>query len=302
VSAQIPLQAEMALALVRGISTVRLADNQQCGSKAARIGELSSRGYSVPASLILPVAAYERVTAQPRLEVLVRQFALESAVATPIRLLTMEQEMATAFEESTLPREIDDEIQSWIAAHGEAFAVRSSACQEDLRGASFAGLYSSFLDIQPQHVPRAVLRCFGSLFTARAAFYRRRKQIAAMGKMAVIIQEMVRGQYGGVVLTRSPRNPQTLLIECSPSGSDAVVSGQTSPSRFSLNRQTLEPEEVWDRHGLPLACALAVAREALAVEAEFGESQDIEYSVLNQTVCILQARPANAENHSCHDC
>lgn len=286
------------LPLVRALSTIRRADAQLWGSKAACIGELSWRGYSVPPFLVLPVEVYETVIVHCRLKEFVLQLSRESAVAKPARLLAIESEIAEAFEQAEMPEQIQEQTQAWIAAHGDTFAVRSSALYEDLLGSSFAGLYNSFLDVRPEHISRAVLRCYASLFTARAALYRRRKQLAEPGEMAVIIQEMVRGVHGGVVWTRNPRNPETLLIECAGGGADPVVSGQVSPGRFTVNRETLQVEEARDYDGISRAGICAVAREAMAIEAEFGGPQDIEYVMANNTVYILQARPAKAGTYT----
>ena len=278
--------------LVRPLSSVHLADAPACGRKAACLGELSARGYTVPASLVVPTAASAAVAAACGLEELLQQCAEESTMAPPARLQDIEQEIAAAFERVEMPDELADQLQAWTSAHGERFAVRSSGTSEDLRGASFAGLYQSFLDVSEEHVPRAVLRCLASLFTARAAIYRRRKGLAHLGSMAVIVQRMVHGEHGGVVFTQAPRRPSAVLLECA-AGADDVVSGRVTPSRFYLNRDTLHVEEALDRAGFDILSIRAVARVARAIEAEFGVAQDIEYVVARRIVYILQARPAS---------
>lgn len=42
------------------------------------------------------------------------------------------------------------------------YAVRSSAAAEDLPGASYAGMYESYLDVPGGDLPSAIIGCFGS--------------------------------------------------------------------------------------------------------------------------------------------
>src|SRR5690349_16779079 len=53
----------------------------------------------------------------------------------------------------------DDELVAAAARLGKSVAARSSAVAEDLAGASFAGLYESYLYVHPDEVPAAVRRC-----------------------------------------------------------------------------------------------------------------------------------------------
>jgi pyruvate,water dikinase len=171
------------------------------------------------------------------------------------------------------------------------FAVRSSATNEDLPGTSFAGQYRSFLHVERPNVSRMVVRCFASLFGAGAALYRRRRHGADMGRMAVLVQEMVESDHAGVVFTQAPNRPAQLLIECAPGLGEHVVSGSVSPNRYYLNRTTVTIEAMRERWPLDLDQVRQVAREALAIEREFGGAQDVEYGVREGAVYILQARP-----------
>ena len=70
--------------------------------------------------------------------------------------------------------EADDAVLvAAAAAVADRLAVRSSAVAEDLAGASFAGMYESYLDVPPDRVPEAVRRCRQSADTARVAAYGR---------------------------------------------------------------------------------------------------------------------------------
>jgi phosphoenolpyruvate synthase/pyruvate phosphate dikinase len=283
-----------ALAL-RTLSRIRRVDAPEYGRKAACLGELSSRGYLVPSCVVLPTSVYQDFVLQNRLAGLVADRAEESRAASPARLVDIEREMSAAFAAAELHVPIQAQIHAWTSRRrADAFAVRSSATDEDRRCGSFAGQYRSFLNIDSTGVPHAVVRCFASLFGAAAALYRRRKNVSRVGAMAVIVQEMLRSDHAGVIFTQSPRRPGTLLVECAPGSAEDVVSGTVSPNRYYLNRTTLRVEDSCERHRLDFASVSAAARQALAIEADFGGAQDVEYGVVGNAVHIFQARPVNA--------
>jgi pyruvate,water dikinase len=57
-------------------------------------------------------------------------------------------------------------------------AVRSSATAEDLADASFAGQQDTYLNIKGnEEILESVKKCFASLFTSRATYYRNKKDL-----------------------------------------------------------------------------------------------------------------------------
>ena len=57
-----------------------------------------------------------------------------------------------------------------------ALAVRSSSAAEDLAGASYAGLYESFLDVDRDQLAEAVRRCWESATSQRVTTYQQHHQ------------------------------------------------------------------------------------------------------------------------------
>ncbi len=281
--------------MLQELQDIRRASAPECGTKAACLGELTSLGYLVPPGLVVSTRAYESFLRGSSLHDVARALSEESLTASPARLVAIQDEIARAFAGAALDAGLVAQIRRWMDRFDAGvFAVRSSATNEDLPGASFAGQYDSFLNVDPARVPQAVIGCFASLFNARAALYRRRKNMPGMGAMAVLVQPMVASDHGGVVFTRAPRRDHAMLIECAPGGNDGVVGGRATPNRYYLDRATLRVEESSERHAIDWACVRAAADQALAIEAVFARAQDVEYAVARNTIHILQARPAKA--------
>jgi pyruvate,water dikinase len=274
------------------LATIRRADSARCGCKAAALGELHALGYQVPPSVVVPIEVGQALARAARLDALIEARLAESVTAAPARLLEIEGELAAAWAPLRLPARLREELARWTAASGSGtFAVRSSGTHEDLPGATFAGQYASFLDVDADAVPAAVLGCFASLFSARAAMYRRRKGITEPGAMAVLIQPMIHGDHAGVVFTQAPRRTALLVVECTPGCGEGVVSGTASTNRYYLDRSTLAVVEARERVPVDRADIVALARLGLAIEASFGAPQDIEYTARGRDVHVLQARP-----------
>ena len=278
---------------IETLADLRRSDAERCGNKAASLGELSFLGFRVPPAVVVLTSIYEQCRAEWGLETFIRDREVESLGAPVERLLDIEREVDAAFELRELAQSVRQELTDWMRGCGSStYAVRSSGTQEDLGGASFAGQYESYLDVPPADVPRAICRCFASLFTARAALYRRRKHCAAVGSMAVIVQQMIRSEHAGVVFTRAPGRPDALLIECAPGLGERVVSGDIAPSRYYVDRSSFAVRDCVERHHLDRECIRDVARVALGIERRLDGAQDIEYGVSDGVLFILQARPA----------
>jgi pyruvate,water dikinase len=275
---------------LKPIAALSRADRCVYGSKATALGELTRAGFSVPDGVALPMSVFDAVVDGAGLSERVRLYESDAASATPRELIALETTMTGLFEGAALS-EPDTVALAAFAEEGTTFAVRSSAANEDLEGATFAGQYVSFLNVPPHLLVSRVLQCFASLFGARAALYRRRKRIEGVGRMGVIVQQMVQASHSGIVFTKAPRHPGKLLLECGLGLCDAIVSGQLAPSRYYIDRSTLEIDTAQETFSLSDSDIRRITQKALVIEALMGHPQDIEYSILNDDLLVLQARP-----------
>jgi phosphoenolpyruvate synthase/pyruvate phosphate dikinase len=274
---------------------LRRTDAQQYGGKAATLGDVQRCGFAVPQSLAVPIAAYTDFVHDNQLDDVVAARAEESAAATPARLSEIEDEIGTRFGAAVVRPTLQEQVLSWAARCGiTTLAVRSSATNEDLEGATFAGQYHSCLNVPRSSLSEAIRRCFASLFSARAGLYRRRKQIHGIGAMAILIQEMLSTDRAGVVFTRAPHHPDQMLLEVVSGLCEGAVSGTVSPNRYYLDRETLTVRRASERQECDMAQVRTVARQAMALEVQLGGPQDIEFGLVNGAIYILQARPVAA--------
>ena len=178
-------------------------------------------------------------------------------------------------------------------------AVRSSAVAEDGAGASFAGLHDTELGLCADDVAPAVLRCWASLWSARALAYRARRSLPAdPGVMAVVIQALVPADAAAVAFTRHPvtRRANQLLVNAVPGLGEAMVSGTVTPDTIVIDKASGAVVE-FTLGDAPTGRAIRdgvldeLVRLCLAVESSFGAPVDIEAAHAHDGWYLLQARP-----------
>ena len=214
------------------------------GGKAVGLGALLNEGLQVPPGFVVTTDAYRESVVWP---------GLASEVA---RMLDGADTVAAQHDASERIRamfdrvEMSDTVSTEIAlayrrmGGGEPIpvAVRSSATAEDLAGASFAGQQETYLWIRGEDaVVRAVMRCWGSLFTPQAIAYRAHFEVPMRDlAMAVVVQRMVPAVAAGVMITLDPVNGDRsqVTIESSVGLGLAVVGGEVTPDRFAVDKVT----------------------------------------------------------------
>ncbi|WP_245854565.1 PEP/pyruvate-binding domain-containing protein [Micromonospora wenchangensis] len=185
-----------------------------------------------------------------------------------------------------------DEVRAAYARLGGGpVAVRSSATDEDLPDASFAGQHDTVLDVEGEaDLLVAIGTCWRSLHGSRAAAYRQAHGTdPADVRMAVVVQRMVAPVRAGVLHTANPvtGNRTEMLVEVGPG--TAVVDGSAGVTRVVLADQAgsdgERPDPGW-RDEL-----WAAGRR---VQAHFGVPQDVEWATDHDgTLWLLQSRPVS---------
>lgn len=168
-------------------------------------------------------------------------------------------------------------------------AVRSSCTAEDLPGISFAGIYTTTLNVRSvDEGIAAIKKVWASAQSPRAQEYCHEMKIAT-GDMAVIIQHQLNPEISGVMVTQSPFSVSEVMIECCTGLGDKLVSGAVSPMRYRIR-----DGKIIEQKGSGLLTPEQLS-ELLAkgkrIERILGTAQDIEWALEGGRLYILQARP-----------
>ena len=165
-------------------------------------------------------------------------------------------------------------------ANEKLYAVRSSATSEDGDDKSFAGMFLTKLNVEPQDVRDAILEVRASASNNRVQSYDNEDQ-----KVDVIVMEMVDARISGVLFSVNPVDGSNEMLVEYQDGVGGVVDG-TGESTM----------ETWDRGDtLTHLWQTELRKEAIALEGLFAKPVDIEWAVDNEeNLWILQVRPITA--------
>ena len=148
---------------------------------------------------------------------------------------------------AAVPKDIESEIKKHFKKLGAKFVVvRSSATAEDSSSAAWAGQLDTFLNTTENTLLENVKRCWASLFTPRAIFYRFEKELHKTKiSVAVVVQKMVESEVSGIAFSVHPvtEDRNQLIIEAGFGLGEAIVSGQITPDSYVVEKN---PQRIID--------------------------------------------------------
>ncbi|MDO8642765.1 MAG: PEP/pyruvate-binding domain-containing protein [Candidatus Woesearchaeota archaeon] len=305
--------------LIKQLKELNKNEIATAGGKGASLGEMFNAGMPVPDGFVVTALAYKHFMDSNKLLEGIHERLAVLDVEDSRALDIIAQEIQRIIIAAEIPKHLAQEIKKEYKKMGGFVAVRSSATAEDLPEASFAGQQSTFLNIKGENeVVDAVKKCFASLFTARAIYYRNKNNFEHEKVLiAVVVQKMVEAAKAGVIFTANPvtNDRSEMIIEGAFGLGESVVGGEITPDNFiidkkngSVKQRTIN-EQTWGYfrvdgetvkkdidYGSETVLAdhelNALWQLAKKIEAHYNYPQDIEWAVgEDKKIYILQSRP-----------
>jgi phosphohistidine swiveling domain-containing protein len=287
-----------------------LVNTDEIGGKSSSLLILSER-FNVPSGIILTTGTFDEYLEQNGLLKI-----LEKNQKGKSKLKDLNKALSnSAIPEITLKsleRRLDE-----LGMIGHPLIVRSSATAEDSETASFAGRFRTVINVNGiEQVAKAIKEVYDSAYSPEVISYCHEVGIPLKKiKMAVVIQKLIIGSYSGVMFTRDPVNlADKTIIEAISGLNEGMVSGKITPSRFVFDNKDHRIESsdyvlqnkifvpdancgtrISDLNSgsvrrLPKAILYKLAEMGLEIEKTFGLPQDIEWTVKDGKIYILQSR------------
>ncbi|WP_461865378.1 phosphoenolpyruvate synthase [Thermococcus sp.] len=312
------------------------------GGKGANLGEMTQLGIPVPPGFCVTAEAYKYFVENVKVEDgrTLQEWIMEVISKTNVddskELLENTAKIREKITSMEMPKEIADEILDAYHKLSQRFnkdavyvAVRSSATAEDLPDASFAGQQETYLDVYgDEDVLKNVQKCWASLWTARATFYRAKQGFDHRRVyLSAVVQKMVNSETSGVMFTANPvtNDRSEIMINAAWGLGEAVVSGAVSPDEYIVKKGTWEIKEKYiakkevmyvrnpetgkgtvlvkvadflgpewvEKQVLTEEQIIEVAKMGAKIEEHYGWPQDIEwaYDKDDGKLYIVQSRP-----------
>ncbi|MCS7093725.1 MAG: phosphoenolpyruvate synthase [Candidatus Aenigmarchaeota archaeon] len=323
---------------IKWLNELSKNDINLVGGKAANLGEMYNAKLPVPNAFVITAPAYKHFIEKNNLMKKIKEILKNTDFNSPENLESSTKKIRELITNSKIPEEIENEIIEAYKKLSKEFgkeeisvAIRSSATAEDIPGASFAGLQLTLLNIKGvEEVLDGVKKCWASLFTPRATFYRQQKgfkhekvyiAVIVQKQLGVLIRsEYEKGKYkAGVGFTIHPSTGEKdkIVIESSYGQGESVVSGSVNPDtiiiqkdsgkvieynvgrkekmRITTEKGELEeietPEDLRKRISLSEDEIKQLWELATKLEEHYHFPQDFEWVSENGKIYLVQSRP-----------
>jgi pyruvate,water dikinase len=242
--------------LVLWFEDVRNVDVSIVGGKNASLGEMINSGLPVPPGFAVTAFSYERYIEEKKIAEQIYKIIKETVTNPndPKQYDVASKKIRELIEKTDMPKDMENaireaykELNKRLELKDTFVAVRSSATAEDLPDASFAGQQETYLNVKgADDLIDKVRKCWSSLFTPRAIFYRNEKGFPHEKVfISVGVQKMVNSRCAGVMFTINPvsGDRDEIVIEGNFGLGETVVSGAVNPDDFIIDKNTMQIKE-----------------------------------------------------------
>lgn len=295
---------------------------KQAGGKGASLGEMKGAGFSIPNGFVVSANAFEQYLEDTDLSVEIKS-ALGKVNAEDMESVERASEVIRhLIKRTNMNLDVEKAILTEFGNLKARFvAVRSSATAEDSKIDSWAGELESYLNTTEKTLIENVKKCWMSLFTPRAIFYRFARKLEKQKiSVAVVVQEMVESEISGVAFSVHPvtKDHNQMIIEAGFGLGEAIVLGKITPDSYVVNKDDGEivdinvseqekmvvkggdngnikdisvPSSKKNRQKLNNKEIVHLSRIVKKIEQHYSSPQDVEWAYKGGEFYIVQSRP-----------
>lgn len=305
---------------IKTFSELSKKDVAIAGGKGASLGEMTRAGLPVPPGFVVLAGAFDRFIEETEIDADIEAILKKvnhkdvnsvDKASAEIRDLVLEEKM---------PLDLQKDILAYFKKLGAQFvAVRSSATAEDSSVASWAGELETYLNVTEKNVIASVKKCWSSLFTPRAIFYRFEKKMhKTKVSVAVVVQKMVQSEVSGISFTVHPvtKDKNQMVVEAGFGLGEAIVGGMITPDTYIIHKDNFSildinvseqtfaiiktpkgninkklSKSAGNKQKLTGKQIVEIARICKNIEQHYKKPQDIEWAFEDGKFYITQSRP-----------
>lgn len=305
---------------IKLFSEISKKDVAIAGGKGASLGEMTKAGLPVPPGFVVLASTFDQFLAETDLDMEIEAMLKKVNHKDINSVDKASAEIQEIILDAKMPQDLQKQILAEFKSLGAKFvAVRSSATAEDSKVASWAGELDTYLNITEKQVAANVKKCWASLFTPRAIFYRFEKKLHKHAvSVAVVVQKMVQSEVSGICFTVHPvtKDKNQMVIEAGFGLGEAIVGGLVTPDTYVLHKNNYSILDInvseqnfaivrsakgnihknlskaaGGRQKLTGKQITELAKICLHIEKHYRHPQDIEWAFEKNKFYITQSRP-----------
>ena len=316
--------------MIKTFAQIGMGDAGIAGGKGASLGEMTLRFCSrqaqdkciIPPGFVVLAESFEKFLDEADLRVEVESELNDVGKDKMHTVERASERIQDLIHRAKMPEDIAGEIEkSFAKLDAEYVAVRSSATAEDSQSAAWAGQLDTYLNTTKDALLRNVQRCWASLFTPRAIFYRMEQGLKdAHVSVAVVVQKMIQSEVSGIAFSVHPvtEDRDQIIIEAGWGLGEAIVSGSITPDSYVVSKKSKalldvniteqekklsydakEGRDTWQKvelskrneQKLSGKQVIELSEIIIRIEDHYGFPCDIEWALYKGTFYITQSRP-----------
>jgi pyruvate, water dikinase len=309
------------LKFTKNFKDITKKDVNIAGGKGASLGEMLNSQIPVPPGFVILASAFDRFMEETDLTQDIRAH-LDAINYDDVNSVDKASAVIRdLIHDAEIPDDLNKEFEADFKKLKAKFvAVRSSATAEDSDVASWAGELESYLNTTDKTLLTNIKKCWSSLFTPRAIFYRKEKGlIDSHVSVAVVVQEMVESEISGICFTVHPvtEDKDQMIIEAGFGLGEAIVSGSITPDSYVLDKRdfsiidtnvakqekmivrnagqgvkwTAVKKSEQEKQKLTGKQITLLAKICIGIEKHYRKPEDIEWAFREGKFYIVQSRP-----------
>jgi pyruvate,water dikinase len=302
-----------------------LEDSDLVGKKCANLGEMTRMGLKVPPGFALSIDAYRDFMDMTGSIEEIRKY-LDKAKPKDIKQFNQSSaEIRQIVQSKAMPTEMEKTVVSYYRELCRKCDAEVPISTRSAGPSSHPGQYETYLNvIGDSDLVDKIKKVWASTFNPRSLTFRHRKKMPLESDpIGVAVLKMVNARAAGVIFTADPNTGDTgrMIIEANWGLGESVVSGDSTPDVYILDKESLEikekklgpkchyvtcqevgvaeeelPPEKTGQFCLSDDEAREIGRLGKVLEEHFGKPQDVEWGVeegvpLPESIVLLQTRP-----------
>ena len=294
-----------------------IGENDKVGGKGASLAKMLQNRFNIPNGFVIETDLFDEFLIKNNVKEKVQDLINQCDINDEKEIEKISKQIFDILNNCEIFTYIENEIiEKYKRLNCKFVAVRSSATSEDGKNNAWAGQLETFLNVDETNIIECVKKCWYSIFSPRALFYRIKNNDVSDIAVAVVVQKMIQSDISGIAFSINPttNDKNEIIIESVLGLGEAIVSGKVTPDTYIVNKREniIQSKEIkvqkvklvkglqgneWSSindgnlQKLDDEKILKLSNIIKSIESFYGFSVDVEWGIQNNDIYILQCRP-----------